>query len=247
MSVAVLAYHAIGDLRADPVLGRYAVTVDEFTTHLDTLQRLRCRFLDVDGLLAVVHASSAPPRRGVVLSFDDGYADLWTTVAPELRRRGLPAVAFAVSGALGTTNVWDTPHGATPLRLLGGSELLRLGGAGIEVGSHSHSHADLTQLSGAELQRELGGSRTELAAAGLPIPRAFSYPYGAVSAPVAAAVREAGYDLGFTLRFGAVRGAADPLRLPRVQMYRGDTAARLRLKLAAASTPFAAGLARASR
>jgi peptidoglycan/xylan/chitin deacetylase (PgdA/CDA1 family) len=213
VSIAVLAYHAIGELRADPVLGRYTVTADEFTTHLDTLERLRYRFLDLDGLLAVVHGGSPPPPRGVVLSFDDGYADLLTTVAPELRRRGLPAVAFAVTGALGATNVWDTPRGATPLKLLGGSELSSLAGAGIEAGSHSHSHADLTQLSGTELQREVAGSRAELAAAGLPIPRAFSYPYGAVSAPVAAAVREAGYDLGFTLRFGSVRGAADLRRL----------------------------------
>jgi peptidoglycan/xylan/chitin deacetylase (PgdA/CDA1 family) len=53
------------------------------------------------------------PRRGVLLSFGDGYRDLLTTVGPLLRERGVPAVVFAVSSGLGATNSWDTAIGAS--------------------------------------------------------------------------------------------------------------------------------------
>jgi peptidoglycan/xylan/chitin deacetylase (PgdA/CDA1 family) len=233
-SITVLAYHAIGDVPDDPVLAPYTVAVNRFRRHLDMLLRSRHRFMDVDELLNVVHGNRPAPPRGVLLSFDDGYADLLTTVAPVLRRCGVPAVAFAVAGALGATNSWDTARGASELPLLTATELQALASSGIEVGSHSRSHADLTRLSGADLQREVAGSRAELAEAGLPRPRVFSYPYGAVDANVADAVRAAGYDLAFTIAHGAVHGPADPLRLPRVQVCRQDSPARLRLKLAAA-------------
>jgi peptidoglycan/xylan/chitin deacetylase (PgdA/CDA1 family) len=230
--VTVLAYHAIADLGTDPVLARYAVPPAEFLRQLDTLARLRCRFVGLDDVLAGVTGAQAPPRRAVLLTFDDGYEDLRTTVAPILAERGLPATVFAVTSSLGGSNGWDTAIGACPQRLLSGAELASL--PGVTVGSHSRTHADLTRLDDAQLRSEAAGSRTELAAAGLPVPRAFSYPYGRADARAVEAVRAAGYDIAFTLQRGRVRAGADPLRLPRVELHRGDGRTRLPAKLAAA-------------
>src|SRR5262249_45764169 len=155
--------------------------------------------------------------------------DLGTTVAPILRERGLPAAVFAVTSSLGGLNGWDTAIGARPLRLLSGAELASL--PGMAVGSHSRTHADLTGVDDAQLRSETAGSRSELAAAGLPVPRAFSYPYGRADVAAVEAVRAAGYDVAFTLRRGRVRAGADVFRLPRVELHRGDGRARLLAKL----------------
>jgi peptidoglycan/xylan/chitin deacetylase (PgdA/CDA1 family) len=227
--VTVLAYHAIADLAGDPALGRYAVPPAEFERQLDALERLRYRFVGLDDVVAGVRDERPLPKRGLLLTFDDGYADLLTTVAPVLRERGVPAVAFVVAGALGATNGWDARAGARTMRLLSARELGSL--SGFEIGAHTRTHADLTRLGDEDLGCEV--SRAHLAAAGLPVPRAFSYPYGRVDARTVGAVRSAGYAVGFTLCPATVRAGADPLRLPRVEIHRGDVGARLALKLAA--------------
>lgn len=205
--------------------------------HLDTLERLGYRFISLADLLAGVTQERPLPQRGVLLSFDDCYEDLLVTVAPILRDRGIPAVAFAVADAVGGTNAWDEGLGGSVLRLLDADALRTLSRQRIEVGSHSRTHADLTRLADEELRREVSGSRSELAAIGLPAPRAFCYPYGLIDDRVVAAVREAGYDVGFSLAPAAVRGVVEPHRLPRVEIRRDDARARLRLKLAAALAP----------
>jgi peptidoglycan/xylan/chitin deacetylase (PgdA/CDA1 family) len=230
--ITVLAYHGIADLSGDPVLGAYAIPPSRFIRHLDMLARLRCRFVGLDDVVAGVAGERALPRRGVLLSFDDGYRDLLTTVGPILRERGVPAAVFAVSGALGATNRWDTAIGASPLPLLSAAELASL--PGVAVGSHSRTHADLTRVGDEQLRCEVAGSRSELTDAGLATPLAFCYPYGSVDARAMAAVRAAGYDVAFTLARGTVRAGADPLHLPRVELRRGDGGARLVAKLAAA-------------
>jgi peptidoglycan/xylan/chitin deacetylase (PgdA/CDA1 family) len=63
---------------------------------------------------------------------------------------------------------------------------------GIEVASHSNSHADLTTVSDAQLQAEVSGSRSTLRGYGWNVTD-FIYPYGACNAKVVSAVKAAGY------------------------------------------------------
>jgi peptidoglycan/xylan/chitin deacetylase (PgdA/CDA1 family) len=236
-SVVVLAYHAIADLDDDPVLSSYAVPPARFAAHVDALTRSGHRFVDLDAVLAGLAGTAALPARGVLLTFDDCYADLADTVAPLLAERGIPAVAFAVSGALGGTNEWDRRLRARTLRLLDADALRAVGRQRIEIGAHTRTHPDLTTLGDAELADEVSASRGALADAGLPWARGFAYPYGAWDARVEDAVADAGYDAAFTLVPGAIRGDEDAHRLPRMEVRRGDTPRRLRLMVAAASAP----------
>ena len=52
------------------------------------------------GLLEA-HERGSIPARTVVVTFDDGYADLATEVRPRLERAGVPATMFLVSRAIG--------------------------------------------------------------------------------------------------------------------------------------------------
>jgi peptidoglycan/xylan/chitin deacetylase (PgdA/CDA1 family)/glycosyltransferase involved in cell wall biosynthesis len=233
----VLAYHAVEDRRHDTILGAYAVSRDQLAGHLDGLLRSGWTFVDLDAVLQALSGEGNLPRRSVVVTFDDAYADFLTAGWPVLAKRGIPAVVFAVAGRLGGTNEWDRELGGGSKDLLDDEGLRTIAGLGVEIGSHGWSHRKLSAVSTAELEEELERSAAHLEALGLPRPRALAYPYGDWTADVAAAVRQAGYAVAFTVEPGVVRRTSLRYSLPRVEVLAVDTPRMLRLKIATAAWP----------
>ena len=110
----------------------------------------------------------------------------------------------------------------------------RLLAAGWSVDAHSLTHADLAALGASALAREVGGSRHEIEPLFGVRPRFFCYPAGRYDAEAVARGRG-----------GGVRGCDDDehglavlgerYTLARIRVSRGDGAAGLARKLAAAS------------
>jgi peptidoglycan/xylan/chitin deacetylase (PgdA/CDA1 family) len=230
----VLGYHAIASLPEDPLLGRYCVPPARFAEQLDRLARAGWSFVDLDAVLAALRGERALPRRAVLVTFDDAYVDLLKVACPILEERGIPAVAFAVAGQLGGRNEWDCEKGATELALLDAEGLKELAARGVEVGGHTVSHPSLPEVPAGDLGDEVAGCADRLEAAGLPRPRAFSYPYGQWNEEVAAAVAAAGYDVAFTTDRGLVSAGIDPYSVPRLAVHAGDSPLKLYLKVATA-------------
>jgi peptidoglycan/xylan/chitin deacetylase (PgdA/CDA1 family) len=227
----VLCYHAIADAAGDPILQAYSVPTHVLRGHLDALQRSGYQFVGADEVLRFLETRGGLPKRPVLLTFDDCYRDLTESALPLLRERGIPAVAFAVSGYLGATNRWDEKLGARPMPLLGAAELRELARSGVEIGAHSHTHPRLTGLSDEELRAETAGAVERLQRAGVGPVRLFAYPYGNYDARVREAVRAAGVRAAFTTSSGTVSAQDDPYSLHRIQIYRRDIGWRFRLKV----------------
>jgi peptidoglycan/xylan/chitin deacetylase (PgdA/CDA1 family)/GT2 family glycosyltransferase len=245
----VLAYHAISDMGEEPRLARYGVTPARFAAQLDALRTHGWTFIDLERLLGALDGGQRLPRRSVLVTFDDAYEDLLSAGVPLLAARGIPAVAFVVSGRVGDTNEWDRAIRVRPAALLDAQGVRALLERGVEVGSHSRTHRGLTGLQAGELTGELDGSARELEALGIPRPRALSYPYGLHSDAVRAAAGRAGYRVAFTVRPGMVHADGDRLAVPRVEVLSGDRPRALLLKIAAARWParVRAGILRAAR
>jgi peptidoglycan/xylan/chitin deacetylase (PgdA/CDA1 family) len=231
MRLRILAYHAIADLGDDPVLAEYGVPPRLFAAQLDALSDAGWSFVDLDAALAALVGEGSLPRRALLLSFDDAYADLLDIAAPIMAERGLSGVVFAVAGQLGGTNEWDHRIRAKPLDLLDADGLRAVAAQGIEVGSHTISHRPLTKVPEAELEEEIAGAADRLEQAGIPRPRTFSYPYGEWSPAIAEVARVAGYRASFTIDRGVVTEKSDPHLLPRIEVHASDTPRRLRRKL----------------
>jgi peptidoglycan/xylan/chitin deacetylase (PgdA/CDA1 family)/GT2 family glycosyltransferase len=233
----VLAYHSISDLGGDPVMGDYGVPPDRFSAQLQMLARRRSHFLRLGELLDALQGRATLPRRSVLITFDDAYADVLGSAYPILARHGAPAVVFAVSDRLGATNDWSRAGGAR-LPLLDPEGLAALAANGIVIGSHGATHRPLTRLGLDELTDELRGSADRLSALGLTRPTVFAYPHGDWSPAVAGAVHEAGYEAAFTVEPGVVERGDNRYALPRIEVLAADTPRSLRIKLIAARLPY---------
>ncbi|MGN6258168.1 MAG: polysaccharide deacetylase family protein [Solirubrobacterales bacterium] len=233
----VLAYHSLSDLGDDPVLAEYGVTGEALAEQLDALAAHGHRFIDLDLLVAALDGRAPLPDGATLVTFDDAYVDLLPTAVEILASRGIPAVVFAVSGQIGGSNEWDRHLGAGSLRLLDAEGLKALAAAGIEIGSHSVSHRQLTKVGDEDVVAELRDSAEQIEAAGLPRPRAFAYPHGEWDERAVRAAAAAGYAAAFTIDPGRIRTGDDRFALPRIEVLASDTAKTIRVKAATAGWP----------
>lgn len=180
--------------------------------------------------------------RSLVVSFDDAFRSVLSSGLPVLERHGVPATLFvptdfAAAGAPMTWSVlerWVGTEHERELLCMRWPEIARLAEAGWEIGSHTCSHPDLTELDPAAVERELRDSRAACEGElGRPC-TTLAYPYGAHDPTVVQSARDAGYELAVTLgeRLLEPIATVDPLLLPRDGVYRST--GRLHFELAVA-------------
>jgi peptidoglycan/xylan/chitin deacetylase (PgdA/CDA1 family) len=144
----------------------------------------------------------------ILITFDDGYRDLYDNASPVLSRLGMRATAYVISSR--------TKNGY-PLFLTW--RLLRqLEARGIEIGSHTATHPSLPSLSDADVLRELLQSRLAFERRlGHPV-QWLAYPGGAYDARIEQLAKRAGYVLAVTTEHGCILSARRPLALPRLRV-----------------------------
>jgi peptidoglycan/xylan/chitin deacetylase (PgdA/CDA1 family) len=214
--VAVLSYHHVGS----PLPGPHAwltVSPRRFEAHVRWLAARGYQGIRASDWLAWRVRGTPLPSKPVLLTFDDGYADIGRYALPILRRYGFSATVFVVTDLLGATNQWM--DGASPL--LTPDAVRRWAAAGVEFGAHSRSHADLTALDAAAVLAEVQGSQAALAALLDRPVAAFAYPYGRYNAAVVEVVRRH-FALAFTSDPGCNDRWTDPHRLRRTEVRRAD-------------------------
>src|SRR5215213_3162201 len=145
-TVRVLCWHAIDDFRGDPVLEPYAVPPARFAEQLDLLAQAGWVFVTPEQVVQLLRGAGTVPARSLLVTFDDGYADLLDAAVPVLRQRSIGAVAF-VSSAVGETNGWDQAMGARSVPVLDAVGVRTLAAEGLEIGSHGATHRQLPLLS----------------------------------------------------------------------------------------------------
>jgi len=98
----VLLYHRVATPAVDP--WRLSVSPAHFAEHMAVLKR-QAKPLQLRALRTALRTGKTP-RDGVVVTFDDGYADNLLAARPILERNDVPATVFVTSGALGTPGFW---------------------------------------------------------------------------------------------------------------------------------------------
>jgi peptidoglycan/xylan/chitin deacetylase (PgdA/CDA1 family) len=154
----------------------------------------------------------------VVLTFDDGYADFHEQAFPLLEKHGFTATVFVTTGWL--QDAGEHAAGRPLDRMLSWKQVRALDRAGIEIGAHSHSHAQLDQLAGPALERELRSSKDLLEEhTGKPV-TTLAYPFGYSSRRVRDAVAASGYRHAAAVANRLPSAQPDPMALPRLTVRR---------------------------
>jgi peptidoglycan/xylan/chitin deacetylase (PgdA/CDA1 family) len=210
IEVPILMYHRINVVTpSTPAISRgLTVHPADFARQMRWLKRQGYRTITQRELFGALMYGLPLGPKPIMLTFDDGYRDVFFKASPVLKRLGMKATAYVVSGRISGR---DPSFLTWPL-------LHALERRGIEIGSHTVSHADLASAPAEVALRELVQSRKALERRlGHPVPW-LAYPYGAYDADVEELARRAGYVLAVTTQAGTRHSARRPLALPRLRV-----------------------------
>ncbi len=202
----VLMYHSIshnGEF--------FSVTPMAFEQQMHYLRQMHFTVLSFDEFFARLQARK-DLSRAVVLTFDDGYEDNFTTAFPILQRYGLPATIFVNTSLIG--NVATRKSGLRMPILSWDMMLQMVRGGLITFGSHCHTHEKLTTLSHDRVEFVVRTSQHILEERLGVSPRFFAYPYGVYDDVVLSIVKRY-FDGAVCVRPGRVTLKTSFLRIPR--------------------------------
>jgi peptidoglycan/xylan/chitin deacetylase (PgdA/CDA1 family) len=165
------------------------MVIGQFRSQLKILRALGYRTVSPREIARALRSGSPLPVRAISITFDDGYLDTFTVALPILKEFGFTAACYVVADRVGQLSDWTEPAS-----LMGWPEIREWLAAGMEVGSHSRTHRDLTVLPTVELQDEIAGSRKRLEdRLGSTVPT-FAYPFTVHGPREREAVEVAGYE-----------------------------------------------------
>lgn len=153
--ISILMYHRVNN-RVEKEL---SVKVNNFKWQMNYLKKKGYRVISLDQALIM---ADTPPKlnKYVVLTFDDGYLDYYTSAYPILSSYNYPSIIFLIPGVIGTNQVfwWDRDIGESSL--MDWDHICKLKKDPlIYFGSHTMTHPDLNMIESYDVIKELCLSR----------------------------------------------------------------------------------------
>ncbi len=214
MNISVLLFHDVSPNHEGKFPGN-TLSPDRFQRLIQGLAKAGYTGVSARDWWNAHHGGPALPRKPVVITFDDGYSAITEHALPLLRSLGFRATVFIVTNCIGGSNEWDSRWGKVPL--MDADQIRYWAHFGMEFGSHSAKHRDLTKMTSLELERDISSSNDELCCVIGTRVLTFSYPYGEHNLTVRRVVGRT-FPLAFTTQRGLLRTDVDPLQCCRVEV-----------------------------
>jgi len=202
-AVPILYYHSVrqengNELRMPP---------KQFEAQMAYLQDEGYQSVSLEQLYKTSYEGGTLPARPIVITFDDGYEDNYTTAFPILTKYGFTATIFMVTSYI---------NGKGFLSWL---QLKDLVANGWEIEGHTATHPYLIKADSSTVFSELNLSKELLEKElGHPV-NFFAYPYGELNASVVQALKDTGYFMAVTTERGWADVRGDIWRVHRIYCY----------------------------
>jgi peptidoglycan/xylan/chitin deacetylase (PgdA/CDA1 family) len=244
--VGILTYHRVTERLPGFAFPLHNVEPKRFSGQLSGLLERGFHFVPLSRVLEAAACGETLPPRTVVVTFDDGFASVYTKAFPILQRLKIPATIFLNTAYLDSDDpfpfdAWGvTLQGQVPtetLRPLRTAECQEMLASGlIEIGAHTHTHEDFRGRPNSfhvDLVQSMEIVRDRFHLEDV----TFAFPYGGVHTgfagdELAETARAAGVKCGLTTMAELIDLKVSPFKWGRFNVFAWDTSATLTGKLA---------------
>lgn len=210
--VIVLNYHKIDNMHIS-----LSVKPEDFERQMKYLAEHNFRSITPQELYAALVGGAELPENPVLITFDDGYMDNYTNAYPILKKYGLKATIFVITGFLDR---------AQPGYFTWGQAAEMEASGLINIESHTVTHTSLTDLTEEQVKMELERSKNDIERRLGKQVDFLAYPTGTYNLHIAALVKEAGYKGAFTVKYGNVDRASNVFAIERVPVFHTENTYR---------------------
>jgi len=220
MKIPVLLYHSISDDNS-----KMSLKLNIFENQIKYLKNNGYKSINFDEI-------DQSKKKQIIITFDDGYKDVFVNALPILKKYEFKATCFFVTNLIGQDNSWDIKNkNFSKKEIMNFNDINHWISNGMHIGSHSHNHLDLTKISEQNLLNELEFSKKILEDKFNTINDIFCYPYGKVNQDVYALTKKI-YNKAVTTN----RSRYDLYKhnshlIPRIDMGKNFSSLKLYLKL----------------
>ena len=209
--VPILMYHRIAKITGD----RNSLPAEKFEEQLRYLAENNFTTITPD-MLYNYYVNRVPlPKKSVLLTFDDGYADNYTKALPLLLKYKMTAVVFPIGNWIGKPNHWEN-FGKKETTTMTLAQLKAWQKSDMQIEVHTLNHPFLNNCSQSKLDDELFNSK-KLFENLLAKPMNYlCYPYGCFNQKVIDTAKRAGYKMAFAIFENVPLWKIDLFALPRI-------------------------------
>ncbi len=207
--IPILVYHHIRATKPYPKSTwsyKMSVSPSVFEKQMQWLKDKGYTTITLDEYVALRSGAKKAVAKPVVITFDDNNRSQYELAYPVLSKNGQKAVFYMISNRLKNAG------------FLTEDEIRTMSAGGMDIQSHSVSHATMTNLSVKNLTRELTESRKTLETLlGTPV-RHLAYPSTAQNQRIRTAAAAAGYVTATIMDPRNAKMTDDAMKLPRIMM-----------------------------
>jgi len=212
--VPILTYHSI-----DSSGSVISTSPGKFESQMRYLAESSFKVISLNDVVKCIQERRPFPPKAAVITFDDGFKNIYDEAYPVLRKFGFKATVFLVPGYCGRNNRWNgQPEGIPTLDLLSWDEIGEMVHNGVEFGAHTMSHPDLSRCSLAQATQEIAHSKSMIQRHIGRDVLFFAYPYGKLTGDIKRVVKDQFYGSCST-KLGFTTLESDIYSLPRIDMY----------------------------
>jgi peptidoglycan/xylan/chitin deacetylase (PgdA/CDA1 family) len=220
-------YHSVSREGTDRFI-KFTLSPEVFTEHMEYISNQGYTPITVAEYARMVSVSqSTLPDKPIIITFDDGFADFYYATLPILEKFHFSASLYVVTNDMGGTSKWLKPEGEENRKMLTWSQLSEIWKAGIECGTHSHTHLHLDTAKPEVAYQEIFRSKDILEQKLGSQVYSLAYPYGHYTRNVRRLVIEAGYTAACAVRHAMSHTGDDLFGLARITINRQTNVARL--------------------
>jgi len=210
--VSILTYHSIGDNRA-----LFTVSPTEFAWQLKYLKKHNFQVVSLGELIGKLKNQEKIEDKTVALTFDDGYADNFLEAWPLLKKYNFPATIFLSTDFIGRS---FTNSQGVKIGVLNQDQIKEMASSGlIELGSHTHTHPRLEDISRADFIQEVNLSKEIIEQLTGQSCRFFAYPRGYFREEFFGILKELGFEAAFSVKEGLISNKDNLFLLKRNFIY----------------------------
>ncbi|MCR4944694.1 MAG: polysaccharide deacetylase family protein [Clostridium sp.] len=204
VGVPVLYYHSVLPDSEVTTPNEVTISPEKLKQELEIVKNLGYTTITLSELNDYLNNKIEIPEKSIVITFDDGYTDNYIHAFPILKELGMKATVFMISSQINSGYYMSA------------EQLKEMSDYGIDIESHTDTHAYLDTLSYDEQLKEMTESKRKLEEVLGKDVTSIAYPFGNYNKDTVKASEAAGYTLGFTTNKGLDKRTSNKLELDRI-------------------------------
>ena len=228
MKIPILMYHSISDGN-----NSLSVSIKNFEKQMKFMFNNGYKTINFNDLNNVYDDIVNEGRKKYfIITFDDGYEDIYINALPILKKYNFNSVCFFVPDFIGEYNIWDEDReDFIKLNLMNIEQVKQWHSHDMSIGGHTSSHKNLNIISFDEKLYQIKNPKiffNEKLSINID---SFSYPFGQYDDASLKIVKE-NYDFAVTTkRSRYIKDKFELCKLPRIPINKNDSIIKFYLKI----------------